>query len=393
MDKNILCRGYDEQSQPAMKNKYRLFLCLWSGFLLCASILVVQAQEIDMSGTIDFNRNKNSVTLSAETIHNYRSPESTSGDLVLQLWATKEPYYGQAILGESPLKGIKLAQAPLGTLAGNSSRSNVIESVPFTEPSAGYYNVVLVVGEWKQSDYHILDWFNFTPIEAFGGLPPFTPPATPAPQNLIGQYLGTWEEIQSVIINGTTSTTAVTTVIERLQENGFISKAHIRKPGNLPIEIQTWHYENGVLYGTTSSNGTVIEDSMGEWGISDRSIISNRFTSYTQTANITLLEDGQEIEASLSASDGSTGTGRGQKIMALTVTPTPTPSTPSVSSPGTLASAPSGGEQPAPVRKGKGAKKTSVSKSAKAKSNSAGGAKKSSGKSAKKFGAKNPKKK
>jgi hypothetical protein len=393
MDNIILWRANNGQSQPAMKNNYRLSARLWSWFLLCASILVVQAQEIDMSGTIDFKHNENSVTLSTETIRNYRSPESTSGELVLQLWAAKLPYCGQAPLSESPWNGIKLAQAPLGTLGGNSSRSNVNESVAFTEPPAGYYNLVFVLGEWNQSDYRILDWFNFTQIEAFGGLPPFTPPATSAPKTLIDEYIGTWEEVQSVTINGTTSETAVTTVIERFQENGFISKAYIRKPGDLPIELQTWHYENGAFYGSTSSNGTVIEDSMGEWGISDRSIVSNRFTAYIQTANATLLEEGQEVESSLSASDGSAGTGRGQKIMGLTVTPTPTPSAPSVSSPGTLASAPSGGEQPAPVRKGKGAKKTSVSKSAKAKSNSAGGAKKSSGKSAKKFGAKNPKKK
>jgi hypothetical protein len=143
-----------------------LYAWLWSWLFICTSTLAVQAQEIDMSGTIDFNRNGDSVTLSAETISNYRSQESTSGDLVLQLWATKVPYYGQAPLSESPWNGIKLAQAPLGTLAGNASRSNVQESVAFTEPPAGYYNVVLVLGELNGSDYRILDWFNFTQIDA-----------------------------------------------------------------------------------------------------------------------------------------------------------------------------------------------------------------------------------
>ena len=375
------------------KSASGLYAWLWSWIFVCTSILAVQAQEIDMSGTIDFNRSGNSVTLSAETIRNYRIQDSTSGDLILQLWATKVPYCGQARLNESPLNGIKLGEASLGTLSGNASRSTVNESVVFTEPLAGYYNVVLVLGEWSQSDYRILDWFNFTEIEAFGGLSPFTPPAASAPKTLIDEYIGTWEEVQSVTINGTTSSAAVTTVIERLQERGFISKACIRKPGIPPIETQTWHYDNGSFYGATSSNGTVIEDSMGEWEISDRSIISNRFTSYTQTANVTLLEDGQEFESTLSTSDGSAGTGRGEKIMALAAASTP--SSPPVNSQGTPASATPDAAQASTVKIGKGAKKSSASKSAKAgsKSHSAGSAKKSFSSSFKKSGVKKSKRK
>ena len=359
---------------------------LWSWLFVFASTLAVQAQEIDMSGTIDFKRSGSSVTLSAETIRNYRSQESTSGDLVLQLWATKVPYYGQAPLSESPWNGIKLAQAPLGALAGNASRSNVQESVAFTEPPAGYYNVVLVLGEWNQSDYLILDWFNFTEIEAFGGLSPFTPPATSAPKTLLDEYIGTWEEIQSLTTNGTTCETAVTTVIERLQDRGFISKAYIRKPGSPLIETQTSHYENGAAYATTTSNGTQIEDSLGEWGVTDRMITSNIFSSSTQTTDTTLAQGGQVTESSFSTSEGSVGDGQAEKIMALAAAPPPTPSTPPANSPGTPASAPSDGGQSAPAKKGKGAKMSTASKSAKtkSKSNSGGGAKKSGAKKAKK---------
>ena len=305
---------------------------LWSWLFVFTSTLVVHAQEIDMSGTIDFKPSGNSVTLSAETIRNYRSQESTSGDLTIELWATQVPYHGQAQLSESPLNGIRLAQAPLGTLAGNSSRSPINESVTFTEPKAGYYNVVLVLAEWNGSDYRILDWFNFTEIEAFGGLAPFSPPATPAPKTLLNEYIGTWEEIQSLITNGTTSETAVTTVIERLQDRGFISKAYIRKPGSPIIETQTSHYENGSLYGTSASNGTVIEDSAGEWGVSDRTIVSNTFTSYTQTASITLTNS-REFTSSLSTSGGSEATGQAEKIMMLAAAPSPTPSSPTPSTP------------------------------------------------------------
>jgi hypothetical protein len=211
-----------------------------------------------------------------------------------------------------------MGEASLGILSGNNSRSNVNESVAFMEPPAGYYNLVVVLGEWNQSDYRTLDWYNFTSIEAFGGLLPFTPPVASAPKTLIDEYIGIWEEVQSVTLNGTISETAVTTLIERLQDRGFISKAYIRKPGSPLIETQTSHYENGAAYATTTSNGTQIEDSLGEWGVTDRTITSNIFSSSTQTTNTTLAQGGQVTESSFSTSEGSVGDGHAEKITTLT---------------------------------------------------------------------------
>ena len=359
-------RGHREHRE---KSASGLSAWLWSCFFVCISMLIVQAQEIDMSGTIDFARNGDSVTLSAESIRNYRAQGSTSGNLILQLWATKVPYYGQARLSESPLNGFKMGEASLGTLSGNNSRSNVNESVVFTRPSAGYYNVVLVLGELNGSDYRILDWFNFTEILAFGGLTPFTPPATSAPKTLIDEYIGTWEEVQSVTINGTTSETAVTTLIERLQDRGFISKAYIRKPGSPLIETQTSHYENGSLSGTSASNGMVIEDSAGEWGVSDRTIISNTYTSYTQTTGITLTNS-REFISSLATSDGAEATGQAEKIIMLAAAPSPTPPyTPPSTPPTPLPVAPAKKVNAKPAKKGKAkpaVKKTSASSAKKA---------------------------
>jgi hypothetical protein len=345
--------------EHGVKSASGLYVWLWSWLFICTLMLVVHAQEIDMSGKIDFNRNGDSVTLSAETIRNYRAQGSTSGNLILQLWATKAPYYGQARLSESPLNGFKMGEASLGTLSGNNSRSNVNESVVFTGPSAGYYNVVLVLGELNGSDYRILDWFNFTQIEAFGGLSPFTPPAASAPKTLIDEYIGTWEEVQSVTINGTTSETAVTTLIERLQDRGFISKAYIRKPGSPLIETQTSHYENGSLYGTSASNGTVIEDFAGEWSVGNRTITSNSFSSYTQTTSTTLAEGGQVTDSSLSTSEGSAGDGNAEKIMTLAAAPssTPPPTTPVTPTP----AIPTAPQAPSP-KNGNASKKPAASK-------------------------------
>jgi hypothetical protein len=371
-------RGHREHGE---KSASGLYAWLWSWFFVSASMLVVHAQEIDMSGAINFTRNGDSVTLSAESIRNYRAPGSTSGNLILQLWATKVPYYGQARLSESPLNGFKMGEASLGILSGNSSLSNINQSVVFTGPSAGYYNVVLVLGELNGSDYRILDWFNFTQIEAFGGLSPFTPPAASASKTLIDEYIGTWEEVQTVTTNGTTSETAITTLIERLQDRGFIAKAYIRKPGSPLIETQTLHYENGSLYGTSASNGTVIEDSAGEWGVSDRTIVSNTFTSYTQTAAITLTNS-REFISTLATSDGSEATGQAEKIMMLAAAPSPTPPSTPLSTP--LSTPPS----PLPVAP---AKKVNAKSAKNGKSKPA--VKKASTSSAKKSSAKKAKKK
>ena len=360
---------------------------LWSWLFVCASMLVVHAQEIDMSGMIDFTHNGDSVTLSAEHIRSYRAQGSTSGNLILQLWATKVPYYGQVRLSDSPLNGFKLAEASLGPLSGNSSRSAVNQSVVFTEPPTGYYNVVLVLGELNESDYRILDWFNFTEIEEFGSLAPFSPPATSAPKTLIDEYIGTWEEIQSLTTNGTTSETAVTTVIERLQERGFISKAYIRKPGTPLIETQTSHYENGAVYATTTSNGTPIEDSLGEWAVGNRTISSNIFSSSTQTTSTTLAQGGKEIDSSLSTSEGSVGDGHAERIMTLASAPSPTPPATNPVTP--TPASPTTGQTPS-SNKNKAQKKPSASKK---KSQPKSSAKKTSGDSTKKPIAKKSKKK
>jgi hypothetical protein len=176
-----------------------------------------------------------------------------------------------------------------------------------------------------------------------------------------------------VTINGTTSETAVTTLIERLQDRGFISKAYIRKPGSPLIETQTSHYENGSLSGTSASNGMVIEDSVGEWGVSDRTIVSNTYTSYTQTAGITLTNS-REFISSLATSDGAEATGQAEKIIMLAAAPSPPPpytppSTPPSTPPTPLPVAPAKKVNAKPAKKGKAkpaVKKTSASSAKKA---------------------------
>lgn len=167
--------------------KYTFGVALLALLLNLIVVSKLSAQRIDMSGAVGFDRYGSTVTLSASRIDNYEADGSSSGTLVLQLWATNMPYYGQSILS-----GYKLAEADLGVIWGGYYLSNINRTIIFYEPATGYYNMVLAVAEWDGSKYITVDWCNFTEVESFGGLPPYTPPPAPPSLDLIDEYVGIW---------------------------------------------------------------------------------------------------------------------------------------------------------------------------------------------------------
>jgi hypothetical protein len=353
------------------KNTFCLVLLSLLLSLLAAPKL--NAQRIDMSGAVGFDRYGSTVTLSASKIQNYGG--STSGTLALQLWATSMPYYGQSML-----YGHKLAEASLGALWGGYYLSNINRTVAFYEPPQGYYNTVLVVGEWDGSRYLIVDWYNFVGVENFGGLPPYTPPSAPPALDLIDEYVGTWEGTQNFVYNGTSFDTTSTSVIMRFQNAGFYSKAIVRTPGNVVAEGEIWQFDNGSMYGIVKSEGVVIGTSTGTWRVSGRSIISNINAvagniPYTQNI-IASFPDSETANFSSTTSYGAVGSGMAKKISTATLlaltAPQPPAQTPTVAP----APASSGGGSAAPVAKSKKGK----GKASFAKKSSGGSSKKSGGK-------------
>lgn len=339
-----------------------------------------------MSGAVGFDRYGSTVTLSASRIQNYASQGSLSGTLVLQLWATSMPYYGQGILN-----GYKLAEANLGALWGGYYLSYINRTVAFYEPPQGYYNTVLVVGEWDGSRYLIVDWCNFVGVENFGGLPPYTPPSAPPALDLIDEYVGIWEGTQTFQFNGTSYEFTGTSVISRYENRGFYSKAVIRTPGQLPAEGETWQFDNGTMYGIVKSGGVVIGTITGTWYVSGRSIISNVSavagnTPYTQYVNNS-FPDSETMLSTSATSYGATASGTLKKVSTFS-SPTSAPNPPSMG--GVPVSPASGGQVQKPKKGAKGkspakAKKSgSKKKPAASKSKSGAAVKKSGGKKAKK---------
>jgi len=368
-----------------MKKTYPLRASLLILILALTAAYKANAQRIDMSGAVGFDRYGSNVTLSASRIDNYGAEGSSSGTLVLQLWATSMPYYGQSILN-----GYKLAEANLGVLMGGYYISNINRAVTFYEPAIGYYNMVIVVAEWDGSKYLTVDWCNFSEVESFGGLPPYTPPPAPPSLDLIDDYVGIWEGTKTFEFNGTSYEMAGTSVISRYGKAGFYSKAFIRSPGELLAVGETWQYDDGTIYGIVKSDGAVIGTTTGTWYMNGRSIITNISAvagnfSYTQNINAS-FPDSRTIFSTSTTSYGASINGTSKKILAA---PTPTPvSPPPAPSGGGGAPPPSGGGSPAVKKSKKGnkfsAKKSNSGFSKKSAASKSSGGKKSGGKKKKK---------
>jgi hypothetical protein len=354
-----------------MTKRYNFCLVLLSLLLSLLAAQKLNAQQIDMSGTVGYDRYGGTVTLSASRIENYGAIGSSSGTLVLQLWATSMPYYGQSILN-----GYKLAEANLGILWGGYYLSNINRSVLFYEPPIGYYNMVLVVAEWDGSKYLTVDWCNFTDVESFGGLPPFSPTPQPQPLDLIDEYVGTWEGTQNFAFNGTSYDMTSTSIISRYGNMGFYSKTYVRTPGQLVAEGETWQYDNGTMYGIVKSEGVVVGTITGTWSVSGRAIISNISAvagdlAYTQYVNNS-FPDSETMLTNTTTSYGAYGSGTSKKILAV-----PSPS-PNVAPPPAPSGGGGGGGSPAPSGGGQSQASKKGGKSPSAKKSSGGSSKKSS---------------
>ena len=136
----------------------------------------LNAQRLDISGTVSYGRVGNLVTLNAGRIDHYINPlYYQSGTLYLQLWTCLTPFNGlQTSLG------YKVAEATLDPLFEGYFYQNVSQTVPFFAPPDGTYYMVMVLAESDGYQRLTVDWFNFPNTETFGYVPP-PPPVVISP--------------------------------------------------------------------------------------------------------------------------------------------------------------------------------------------------------------------
>lgn len=99
------------------------------------------------------------VTLQAGRIENSRS--TSTGTLRLSLWAT------ETIYESGDITGYILAEATLGTLAGENAWRDVEATRAFDSPPSGTYYITLVLSEFDGTEYVIADHSNFETRQTF----------------------------------------------------------------------------------------------------------------------------------------------------------------------------------------------------------------------------------
>lgn len=116
-----------------------------------------------MGGTFSYNGLGSTVTYGVDKITNYRPLGTTSGTLVIQLWATSTPYSGSGTL-----LGHKLIETIIGTTEGGYYYENISASGRINSIPSGNYNIVFVLAEWSGSAYLTVDYGNFNQRENIG---------------------------------------------------------------------------------------------------------------------------------------------------------------------------------------------------------------------------------
>ena len=180
----------------------KITLALISILILFGLKTDLNAQRLDISGTVSYFRVGNHVTLNAARIDHYINPlYYQSGTLYLQLWTCLTPFNGlQTSLG------YKVAEATLDPLFEGYFYQNVSQTVPFVAPPDGTYYMVMVLAESDGYQRLTVDWHNFPNTDTFGYAPPpppvvISPSITshPASLNVIAGASATF----SVSTNGT----------------------------------------------------------------------------------------------------------------------------------------------------------------------------------------------
>jgi hypothetical protein len=109
-----------------------------------------------LNGAIACNFSENEVRLSLDAIENPRASDNVSGTLSLELWALTTPYTGGAF------QGMPLAGAILGRLSGQESWYCPAYTLNYAAPTAGQWNVALMLREWTGSGYTTRDFRNLS---------------------------------------------------------------------------------------------------------------------------------------------------------------------------------------------------------------------------------------
>lgn len=126
-------------------------------------------KPIRFKGTGGFALDGDRVEIRCDQITNLH-PSGHSGTLKLRLMATSQPYRGENISGWT------LGSLRRESLKGGFSYSAIRESVPLTRPPAGTYHASLILYEYADNQFRVIDYIAFPDPLTFAPAKPLEPP-------------------------------------------------------------------------------------------------------------------------------------------------------------------------------------------------------------------------
>jgi hypothetical protein len=108
-----------------------------------------------MSGNVGYRIDGERVQISVERVVNPRPAGNRSGTLSLELWALSAPFAGGRFEGQH------LAGVEIGSVNGQCEWALEPMDLAFTPPSAGVWQIVLMLREWTPDGFVTRDFANF----------------------------------------------------------------------------------------------------------------------------------------------------------------------------------------------------------------------------------------
>lgn len=112
-------------------------------------------RQMALRGACGFDITDGRVVINIGEIANDRAPGDVSGTLSVELWALKQPYNG------GDFEGVAVAGTMIGEVYGQHFLSDCRYDLLFDEPSAGAWNMTLMLREWDGNGFVTRDFVNF----------------------------------------------------------------------------------------------------------------------------------------------------------------------------------------------------------------------------------------
>lgn len=120
-----------------------------------AGINQTHSPMLALAGNNGYDIQGDRVVITASAIANNRDANNLSGTVSIELWALEQAYQGGEFHGQA------LAGTRIGEIQGQHFLADCRYDLLFNEPTAGNWNMVLMLREWTDAGFVTRDYVNF----------------------------------------------------------------------------------------------------------------------------------------------------------------------------------------------------------------------------------------